>query len=136
MHAARADDDRGRHTTTARRLLVLPGGGLLLDTPGLRELALPGGEDLGGVFDDIDRLAKRCRFRDCRHEDEPSCAVRGAIEQGELDEDRVEGWAKLVREDEFLQRRRDDLARRDEKVRQRRFSKSMRRALLEKDSRR
>jgi len=136
VRAARIDDDRGRHTTTARRMLRVPTGGWLLDTPGMRELALPGGEDLAGVFDDISRLAERCRFRNCRHEDEPGCAVVEAIDAGHLTADRLAGWEKLAREDEFQRRRRDEMAARDEKIRQRRFSKRVRAATLDRKRRR
>lgn len=127
----RDDDDRGRHTTTARRMLPLPDGGWLLDTPGMREFALPGGEDLGGVFEDVDAAARRCRFRDCRHEGEPGCAVEQAIEAGELDADRVEGWARLAREDEYQRRRRDDMTRRDRKIRDVKRTKANRLRALE-----
>ena len=133
VKAARDDDDRGRHTTTARRMLPLPEGGWLLDTPGMRELALPGGEDLGGVFDDVDSVARRCRFRDCRHEGEPGCAVEQAIDAGDLDADRVEGWARLAREDEYQQRRKDEMARRDQKVRQVKRTRANRVAMLARE---
>ena len=135
VFAARADDDRGRHTTTARRLIPFPGGGMLLDTPGLRELGLAGGDDLGAVFDDIDQLARRCRYRDCGHEAEPGCAVRAAVDQGTLTEGRLAGWEKLAREDAHLQRRRDELAQRDQRIHQRKRSKQIRLAMLEKQRR-
>ncbi len=108
---------------------------MLLDTPGLRELALAGGEDLGGVFDDIDQLARRCRYRDCRHENEPGCAVREAVEDGALTEDRLRGWEKLAREDEYLSRRRDEMSQRDERMRQRARSKEYRLRQLEAERR-
>lgn len=89
-----AAQDRGRHTTTARRLLCLPEGACIIDTPGLRELRLSGDETLGaGAFEDIAQLAEHCRYRDCRHEEEPGCAVRGAI-----DEERLANYHKLGRE--------------------------------------
>jgi ribosome biogenesis GTPase len=90
----RASDDRGRHTTTHRALLMLPGGGCLIDTPGMRELKLTGEEDLN-VFADIETLATRCRFADCSHGSEPGCAVRAAIQAGELEEQRFVNYAKL-----------------------------------------
>jgi ribosome biogenesis GTPase len=133
---ARADDDRGRHTTTHRALFAVPGGGWLLDTPGMRELALPGGDDLGGVFEDIDALARRCRFRDCRHQDEPGCAAQQAVADGTLDPARLDGWSKLKREDEYLQRRRDELQARDQKIRMKRRSKRARVVTLERQRRR
>ena len=95
----RADDRRGRHTTTRRELLLLPGGGLIMDTPGLRALALDdAGEGLSAAFDDIDALAERCRFRDCSHQAEPGCAVREARESGALDEGRWRSFVKLSKE--------------------------------------
>lgn len=95
----RAGDDRGRHTTTHRALLMLPGGACLIDTPGMRELKLTGEEELD-VFADIDALASRCRFADCNHGNEPGCAVRAAIESGELDADRFRNYRKLLDERE------------------------------------
>lgn len=129
----REDDARGRHTTTARSMFAVPDGGWILDTPGMRELALPGGEELAGVFDDIDALARRCRFRDCRHEGEPGCAIDGAIAMGELSTDRVNGWARLAREDEYHARRRDELGRRDQRIRQSKRTKANRLRMLAKE---
>jgi ribosome biogenesis GTPase len=95
----RADDKRGRHTTTRRELILLPGGGLLLDTPGMRELTLDdAGEGLASAFDDIEALAAGCRFSDCAHEGEPGCAVRAALEAGALDAGRWRSFQKLRRE--------------------------------------
>jgi ribosome biogenesis GTPase len=100
--AARADDDRGRHTTTGRALHRLDRGGWLLDTPGMRELQLADVEDgLNQVFDDIAALAQTCRFSDCTHQAEPGCAVRAAIAAGNLDPQRLTRWRKLVAEDAF-----------------------------------
>ncbi|MFO7675681.1 MAG: ribosome small subunit-dependent GTPase A [bacterium] len=97
---------KGRHITTRRELIPIPGGGLLVDTPGLRELQLwGGGDDLEAAFEDIEALARRCRFRDCRHEDEPGCAVRAAVEAGELELERLRNYEKLRRELKFLARR-------------------------------
>ncbi len=104
----RAGDDRGRHATTCRELIPLPGGGLLLDTPGLRELGLAHSEAMGAeealaeVFDDIEALAAGCRFRDCRHQGEPGCAVEAAVAGGRLDAARKAGYDKLRREESFL----------------------------------
>ncbi len=98
--AVRADDDKGRHTTTGRILHHLPSGGWLLDSPGMRELQLVDvASGIDSVFDDILSLAENCRFRDCRHETEPGCAVRAAIEAGTFDESRLKRYRKLVRED-------------------------------------
>lgn len=97
----RRRDGRGRHTTTHRALIRLPTGACLIDTPGMRELKLTGDVDLDEtVFDDIARLAERCRFRDCRHEREPGCAVRDAIEAGRLPRPRWEHYVKLRAERE------------------------------------
>lgn len=90
----RAGDDRGRHTTTHRALLPLPGGACLIDTPGMRELKLTGDEDLE-LFADIDALTEQCRFTDCSHGNEPGCAVREALDAGELDHERWQHYRKL-----------------------------------------
>tara|TARA_R110000772_G_scaffold87094_4_gene181822 strand:- start:74 stop:1132 length:1059 start_codon:yes stop_codon:yes gene_type:complete len=98
----REDDDKGRHTTTGRALHRLPQGGWLLDTPGMRELQLTDvASGLDDVFADIRDLARQCRFSDCRHESEPGCAVLAAIENGELDADRLKRWRKLVAEEAY-----------------------------------
>jgi ribosome biogenesis GTPase len=110
-------DGAGRHTTTRRELVVLPGGGMLIDNPGMREVHLWIGEgDLAGAFDDIAELALRCRFSDCRHETEPDCAVRAALESGELSQERWDRYRALEREiselAERLERRERSRARR------------------------
>jgi ribosome biogenesis GTPase / thiamine phosphate phosphatase len=106
------DDGRGRHTTRHRELIVLPDGGLVLDTPGLRELQLwDVGEGLEATFEDVASLAARCRFADCGHEQEPGCAVHEALRTGALARDRFDGWRKLQRELERLERRLDARAR-------------------------
>jgi ribosome biogenesis GTPase len=110
-------DGAGRHTTTRRELVVLPSGGMLIDNPGMREVHLWIGEgDLAGAFDDIAELALECRFSDCRHETEPGCAVRAALESGELSEERWESYRALEREvaelAERLERRERSRARR------------------------
>ena len=95
----RVADDRGRHTTTRRELVRMPGGGLLIDTPGMRELQLSeAGDGLLSAFDDVEELAKGCAFRDCGHESEPVCAVKDAVAAGRLSAERLEGFHKLVRE--------------------------------------
>ena len=92
----RESDRRGRHTTTYREILPLPGGALILDNPGLREIQLWGdGESLDEVFPDLEELARQCRFRDCRHGQEPGCAVQAAIARGDLDERRLEHYRQL-----------------------------------------
>jgi len=108
-----ASAGRGRHTTTARELVRLPVGALLIDTPGMRELGLwADDEGLDRTFDEIDRLASRCRFPDCRHELEPGCAVRAAVEDGTLDVHRWESFLKLRRELRFLELKKDEKSRR------------------------
>jgi ribosome biogenesis GTPase len=118
VRPVRESDSRGRHTTTSRELFVLPGGALLMDTPGLREMQLWDAE--GGVaqtFADIDSLAAQCQFSDCRHEAEPGCAVLAALSAGTLDPARVENRRKLLREQEFLQRKVDPEAQQEWKNR-------------------
>jgi ribosome biogenesis GTPase / thiamine phosphate phosphatase len=99
-------DGRGRHTTRHRELFALPGGALLIDTPGLRELQLWQG-DVDGAFADVVELAAECRFSDCGHDTEPGCAVRAAIAQGTLDPERLKAYYKLQRELAAIARRRD-----------------------------
>ncbi len=96
--SVREADGRGRHTTVSRALLPLPGGACLIDTPGLREIKLTGEEDVADSFDDVAALAATCRFRDCRHEREPGCAVRAALEDGQLDAARFANFQKLSAE--------------------------------------
>ncbi len=109
--SVREGDRRGRHVTSARELQVLPSGGVLIDTPGLRSLSLA--EDHGGVaaaFPDIEELGTQCRFRDCAHDHEPGCAVVAAQEAGTLDADRLANYRKLRRELDFQLRRDDPVA--------------------------
>ncbi len=107
----RADDHRGRHTTTTRTLFRLPSGALVIDTPGLREIQLwADGQAVDSSFADIEAFAESCRFRDCSHDGEPGCAVRAAVEAGDLAAERLESWRKLRREVEFLERRGDPVA--------------------------
>ena len=105
------EDGKGRHTTTHRELVRLRSGALLIDTPGMRELQLWDVDTgLGATFADVYALAADCRFRDCRHETEPGCAVLAAIDDGRLPSERVEHWRKLERELAHLARRQDELA--------------------------
>jgi ribosome biogenesis GTPase len=132
----RSGDRRGRHTTTARQLLVVPGGGVLIDTPGIRSLSLAGGDGLARAFAEIEALAAECRFADCRHEGEPGCAVMAAAEAGRLDPHRMASFHKLQRELDF-ETRRDDPAGRREIQRQRKIrSKAARRYFQERGDRR
>ena len=120
-------DGRGRHTTTSRQLLRLPGGGLFLDTPGMRELRLWESDDgLVAAFDDVAIVAARCRFSDCAHETEPGCEVRRAIADGTLDAERLASWNKLQNELKFLAVKQDVRLRADERKERRRFARSMR----------
>lgn len=132
----RADDSRGRHTTTHRELIVLPQGGILIDTPGLRELQLWADEEgLKQTFGDIVEYALECRFRDCRHQNEPGCGVRAAIDSGELSMDRYESYLKLQRELQHLEERRSGKAAHLEKERGRKFAKMVKEVLRLKASR-
>ena len=95
----RASDEHGRHTTTHRQLFILPGGGILLDTPGMREMRFWNASlGLAGTFDEIEALAVSCRFKDCGHATEPGCAVKAAAAAGSLDPERLKSWRKLKRE--------------------------------------
>ncbi|HKU55523.1 MAG TPA: ribosome small subunit-dependent GTPase A [Gaiellaceae bacterium] len=112
----REDDDEGRHTTTHRQILVLPGGGLVIDTPGLRELQLwdAGADALDATFADVEELAANCRFGDCTHEHEPGCAVLAAVESGALPRERLQSWRKLQRELRAIAMRHDIRLRKEE----------------------
>lgn len=103
VQATRDVDGKGRHTTTTRNLLLLPGGGVLIDTPGLRGVGLwDAGTGVGQVFSEIQDLAENCRFHDCAHESEPGCAVLDAIEAGELPQRRLDSYRKLLRENQYI----------------------------------
>ena len=121
----RAGDRRGKHTTTRRELHQLPGGGLLLDTPGMRELALWDDAGIDEVFADIVAHGEGCRFRDCGHAGEPGCAVQAAVDDGELAAERLASWHKLQREVASQALRRDVAASRQER---RRFAKVIKEA--------
>jgi ribosome biogenesis GTPase len=109
VNEIRAADDRGRHTTTSRQMLVVPGRGVVIDTPGLRELQLwdGAGGASSNVFADIDSLAAGCAFADCRHETEPRCAVLAALAEERLDEGRYSSYRKLERERQYIARKHD-----------------------------
>ncbi|MDF2945369.1 MAG: rsgA [Bacillales bacterium] len=112
----REGDDRGKHTTTHRELFFLPSGGMIIDTPGMRELQLwDGDEGVTVTFSDIEEIALRCRFSDCSHESEPGCAIRSAIENGELETSRYESYLKLQREIAYSARKQDSALARAEK---------------------
>jgi ribosome biogenesis GTPase len=122
-------DGRGRHTTTRRELVPLPGGALLLDTPGMRELQLWADESaLEETFSDVAALAEQCRFTDCAHGSEPGCAVRAALSDGTLPQIRWESYRKLQRELRVLAVRQDARLRSEARKERRRFARSRRRA--------
>jgi ribosome biogenesis GTPase len=123
----RAADARGRHTTSHRQLILLPGGGLILDTPGIREVGLiDADEGLSTVFDDIEELARNCRFRDCGHSSEPGCAVRAALDEGLLDADRWAHFQKLSQELAASGLTKDRMAQEVERRRQAALQKTYR----------
>ncbi len=123
----REHDGRGRHTTTHRELIPLRDGAFLIDTPGLRGIGLVADADaLGTTFADVVELAERCRFRDCGHAREPGCAVRAALEAGELSERRLASWRKLEREAAYQERRTDARAAAQEKARWKRITQDHR----------
>ena len=122
VQTVREHDDRGRHTTTHRELVLLPTGGLVLDTPGMRELQLWDG-DLQSVFDDIESLAGRCFFSDCQHQDEPRCVVREALAAGTIDAGRYQSYEKLQKELKYQARRKDKLSEIEERKKWKKLSR-------------
>ncbi|MEI6448877.1 MAG: ribosome small subunit-dependent GTPase A [Actinomycetes bacterium] len=121
----RVSDGRGRHTTVARELIQMPGGGVLVDTPGLRALGLTGSEEgISSAFPDIEQVAGSCRFGDCTHEHEPGCAVRSAVESGALPADRLASYQKLMREAQVAAAKTDVRGRAEEHRRDRVFGKA------------
>jgi ribosome biogenesis GTPase / thiamine phosphate phosphatase len=121
------NDSKGRHTTTARELVIVPTGGVIIDTPGMRELQLwDADEGVTAAFDDVETLAAGCKFSDCSHEAEPGCAVKAAIESGELDADRLRSYKKLLRELRALEIRRDVRARAEERRKRMKFNRQVR----------
>lgn len=104
----RTADDKGKHITSTREMIILPEGGILIDNPGIRELQLwISGEGISHLFQDIEELSKSCKFNDCHHDQEPGCAVKQAVERGELSIERLKSYKKLVREQEYLNLRRN-----------------------------
>jgi ribosome biogenesis GTPase len=122
----RESDGRGCHTTTARELVRLPNGAMVIDNPGLREL-LPweGGTGIAETFGEIADRSRECRFRDCTHRTEPGCAVIRAIERGDLDPARLESFFKLAREQEHLERKRDKAAASAQKKKWKQLSRAL-----------
>ena len=132
-HEVRESDSRGRHTTTGRQLVMLPGGGILIDTPGMRELQLwESTETVAGAFSDIDALAAGCRFRDCRHATEPGCAVAAAAAAGTLPAARLESFRKLQGEQAHLAAQQDERARIEQKRAGKVGAKALRKRLKDK----
>jgi ribosome biogenesis GTPase len=126
--AVREKDSRGRHTTTQREMVVLPQGAILIDTPGMRELQLWESEAaLSEAFDDIDAIAARCYFRDCRHDTEPRCAVKDAVTRGDLPAERLANFHRLLREVRHLEAKVDERAAAEEKRRWKVIHKNVRR---------
>lgn len=118
VQTIREGDDKGRHTTTHRELILLPQGTVLIDTPGMRELQLWDSEyGLAESFTDIENMADECKFRDCTHVNEPGCAVIQAIENGSLDQNRLTSYKKLQKELAYLERKQDKRAQSEEKKR-------------------
>ena len=125
----RASDSRGQHTTSHRELFVLPGGSLLIDNPGVREIQLFGSEEsLERAFEDVTAHAAECRFSDCSHRSEPGCAVLAAVAEGTLSEERLESFRALQRELHYLHVRQDQSAQRAEKQKWRAIHREMRRS--------
>jgi ribosome biogenesis GTPase / thiamine phosphate phosphatase len=128
VQPVRQDDDRGRHTTSSRQMLFLPRGGIVIDTPGMRELQLwDCGQGVGQAFDDIMTLAQRCKFRDCTHQGEPGCEVEAAILKGLLERQRLENHRKLEAELRFQERKQNPRMARELKEQWKRIHKAMRR---------
>jgi ribosome biogenesis GTPase len=126
--AVRQSDDRGRHTTTTRHLIVAPNGVVLIDTPGMRELQLwDASEGIDQAFGEIAELAGSCKFRDCKHVNEPGCAVRAAVESGELAAERLESFQKLEREEKFVAAKQDVAIRAEQTKALRRVMKKVNR---------
>jgi ribosome biogenesis GTPase len=129
----RDQDSKGRHTTTHRELVKLPAGGLIIDTPGMRELQLwDVGDAVRETFDDIEALAVHCHFTDCRHRDEPRCAVKAAVADGRLAASRLESYLKLQDELAFLARQQDERAQLEEKRRAKIGGKALKTRLKQK----
>jgi ribosome biogenesis GTPase len=131
----RASDDRGQHTTTHRELFVLPGGALLIDNPGIRELQLWADEAaLEHAFDDVAQLSEKCRYRDCAHAEEPECAVISAVETGELSAERLDSFRNLQKEVRYLNLRQDGSSQRVQKQKWRAIHKQMRKSGKHRDT--
>lgn len=123
----RVNDDKGKHTTTHREMIQLPGGAVLIDTPGMREVQLwQSDEGISESFADIEEFSSSCRFRDCSHNNEPGCAIRAAINEGALDENRFSSYKKLQKELAYIDRKVDKKAQADEKRHWKNINKEIR----------
>ncbi len=130
----REDDSKGRHTTTFREMVRLPEGGLIIDTPGMREIQVWADEEsIGRSFSDIEELALNCKFTDCQHDQEPGCAIRDAIDDGSLEENRLTSYRKLLRELQHLEAQVDPAARAEKRQARRKFAKSIRNRVDKRD---
>lgn len=120
VNEIRTEDGRGKHTTTYRELILLPNGAVLMDTPGMRELQLPAtDEGLQSTFHDIELLASQCFFQDCKHQGEPRCAVKIALEEGTLDPNRFHSFQKLEKELAYIEQKEKEKNRKTTKKQKR-----------------
>ncbi|EHJ01274.1 ribosome biogenesis GTPase RsgA [Clostridium sp. DL-VIII] len=125
VNSIREADSKGRHTTTHRQLIILKNNSMIIDTPGMRELAMwDVSEGLDAAFDDIEELAKKCKFKDCAHGKEPGCAVKTALENSELSKERWENYMKIKKEAEFAQRKESKILQAKEKAKFKNISKT------------
>lgn len=133
VQQTREQDGKGRHTTTLSRLITLPNGGSIIDTPGMRELQVWSSESsLEAAFEDIENIAAQCRFTNCNHTGEPGCAVRDALDRGVITEKRFRSFCKLKKEIEFLERRKDENYQQLERQRSKRFTKNAKQIIRHK----
>lgn len=124
VNTIREDDSKGRHTTTHRQLIKLENHGMIIDTPGMRELGLwDVSEGLDKAFDEIEEFAKKCKFKDCAHGNEPGCAVKAALENGELPKERWQNYIKLKKEAKFAEQKESVNLRLKEKSKWKSLSK-------------
>ena len=132
--AVREVDSKGRHTTTHRELCPIPGGGMIIDTPGMREIHIwTEDQQLDNSFEDIDELALHCKFTDCGHTGEPGCAVEAGLESGDIDQDRWDSYLKYQREVAFLAEQQDASVRLQKKANWKKFSKTIKKRPTKRD---
>jgi ribosome biogenesis GTPase / thiamine phosphate phosphatase len=126
----REDDSRGRHTTSHRELLFAPQGGMIIDTPGMREIQLWGDEDtLAGAFSDVKEISQQCKFRDCTHESEPGCAVRLKVDDGSLSQKRLDHYIKLGKELDYVARKKSESNKWEQRTKDKEFGKMVKRVM-------